>query len=56
MVRADIRLRGGVHAERLRLTALPDLGERPLLGMDVLGRLRFEQHGGVMTFYLGEGS
>src|SRR5690606_24460787 len=47
-VRADIELRGGVRAQRLRLTALPGLGERPLLGMDVLGRLRFEQHDGIL--------
>lgn len=46
-VRADVTLQGGVHAERLRLTALPGLGQ-PLLGMDVLGRLRWQQHDGVL--------
>ena len=31
------------RAERLRVVALPGLGDRPLLGMDVLGRLRWSQ-------------
>ncbi len=47
-VRADVELRGGVRAERLRLTALPALGDRPLLGMDVLGRLHWRQRDGVL--------
>ena len=49
VVRADVALDGGVAAEGLRLTALPGLGERPLLGMDVLGRLKFSQHEGEFT-------
>ena len=46
--RADVRLDGGVQALRLRVTVLPDL-DSPLLGMDVLGRLRLTQHQGVLT-------
>ncbi len=45
VVVADVALQGGVAAERLRIVALPGLGA-PLLGMDVLGRLRWEQHDG----------
>jgi aspartyl protease family protein len=45
--RADIRLDGGVLAERLPVTVLPALGA-PLLGMDVLSRLSFSQDGGVL--------
>jgi aspartyl protease family protein len=52
LVQADVLLQGGVKAERLRLTALPNLGDRPLLGMDVLGRLRWKQHEGVLTIDL----
>ena len=48
VVQANLTLRGGVSAERLRIVALPDLGERPLLGMDVLGRLRWSQRDGVL--------
>lgn len=46
-VQADLQLNGGVQAESLRLTALPGLAA-PLLGMDVLGRLRWQQDGGVL--------
>lgn len=52
VVRADVALEGGVRAEGLRLTALPGLGERPLLGMDVLGRLRWTQDAGVLRIEL----
>jgi len=48
VVQADLNLRGGVRAERLRMVALPGLEERPLLGMDVLGRLRWSQRDGVL--------
>lgn len=54
VVQADIVLRGGVKVERLRAVALPALGDRPLLGMDVLGRLRWQQHAGVLSFDLRE--
>ena len=52
VVRADVVLEGGVTAERLQITALPGLGERPLLGMDVLGRLRWTQEPGVLRIDL----
>jgi aspartyl protease family protein len=45
VVVADLALQGGVRAERLRLVALPGLAS-PLLGMDVLGRLRWQQSDG----------
>lgn len=51
--RADVELDGGVRAERLRLTALPAL-DYPLLGMNVLGRLRWQQRDGVLIVELGE--
>lgn len=48
IVMADIQLQGGVEAQRLRIAALPALGDKPLLGMDVLGRLRWQQRDGVL--------
>ena len=48
LVRVDIRLQGGVQADRLRVVALPGLGDRPLLGMDLLGRLKWSQASGVL--------
>jgi aspartyl protease family protein len=45
--RVDLQLQGGVRAERLPVTVLPALGA-PLLGMDVLGQLRFSQVDGVL--------
>jgi aspartyl protease family protein len=45
--RGTLRLQGGVRVDRLAITVLPALGS-PLLGMDVLGRLRFSQDGGVL--------
>lgn len=50
-VLADVQLQGGVSAERLRVTALPQL-QAPLLGMDVLGKLRWQQDQGVMRVEL----
>jgi aspartyl protease family protein len=47
VVLADLQLDGGVRAERIRLTALPQLSA-PLLGMDVLGKLAWRQEGGVL--------
>ena len=52
VVRADLALQGGVTAQRLRVVALPALGEHPLLGMDVLGRLRLQQRDGVLRIDL----
>ena len=45
--RGDLQLQGGVQVDRLPITVLPALGA-PLLGMDVLGRLRFSQSDGVL--------
>ena len=47
--RADLRLDGGVRVERLPVTVLPALSA-PLLGMDVLSRMRFTQESGVLRF------
>jgi aspartyl protease family protein len=52
VVQADLSLQGGVKAERLHLTALPHLDGHPLLGMDVLGKLRWKQHDGVLSIDL----
>lgn len=48
IARADIVLQGGVAAERLRVAVLPRL-EAPLLGMDIISKLRLSQAGGVLT-------
>jgi aspartyl protease family protein len=45
--RADVVLDGGVRAERLRVVVLPQLSV-PLLGMDMLSKMRFSQHGGTL--------
>lgn len=52
VARADIALDGGVRADRLPVTVLPDLGA-PLLGMDVLGRLHFSQRPGELRIEPG---
>ena len=51
IVVADLQLNGGVNAERLRMVALPGLAA-PLLGMDVLGRLRWQQGEGLLRIDL----
>jgi aspartyl protease family protein len=54
-VRADIKLRGGVTVDRLMITALPGLNHSEtqlLLGMDVLGRLRWSQRDGLLRIDL----
>jgi aspartyl protease family protein len=51
VVSGDLVLQGGVRAERLRMVALPDLSA-PLLGMDVLGRLRWQQGDGMLRIDL----
>lgn len=48
LARADVALQGGVNAERLRVAVLPQL-EAPLLGMDIISKLRLSQAGGVLT-------
>jgi aspartyl protease family protein len=55
VVRIDLTLEGGVRAERLRVVALPGLGGSPLLGMDVLGRLHWQQQAGVLRIDLRPG-
>jgi aspartyl protease family protein len=53
VVRADLALQGGVQAQRMRVTALAALDDsHPLLGMDVLGKLRWQQRDGVLTIDL----
>jgi aspartyl protease family protein len=52
-VRADIELQGGVSVRRLQIVALPRLGDSPLLGMDVLGRLHWQQRDAVLRIELG---
>lgn len=52
VVVGDVVLEGGLRAERLRMGALPEL-HAPLLGMDVLGKLRWQQSDGVMRVELG---
>jgi aspartyl protease family protein len=47
LARADLALQGGPRVERLRVTVLPRL-EAPLLGMDVLSKMRFTQSNGVL--------
>jgi aspartyl protease family protein len=51
IARADIVLQGGIAAERLRVAVLPRL-ESPLLGMDIISKLRLSQAGGVLTLEL----
>ena len=48
LVRADLELQGGVSVQRLPVLALPGLGPNPLLGMDVLGTLRWQQRDSVL--------
>jgi aspartyl protease family protein len=52
IVLADIALRGGLEVKRLRVAALPGLSDRPLLGMDLLGRLQWQQTDGVLRIDL----
>jgi aspartyl protease family protein len=55
LVSADVVLRGGVSAQRLQVVALPGLGDRPLLGMDILGRLHWQQRDGLLIVDLKPG-
>lgn len=54
VVRADIELQGGVKVERLQVVALPKLGDSPLLGMDVLGKLHWQQRDGVLRIEIAD--
>ncbi|MFN0183500.1 MAG: TIGR02281 family clan AA aspartic protease [Aquabacterium sp.] len=51
--RADLALDGGVRVQGLPVVVLPGLREHPLLGMDVLGRMRWRQESGVLTIEPG---
>ena len=51
VVLGDLELDGGVRVQRLPMAALPNLG-KPLLGMDVLGKLRWRQEQGVLHIEL----
>ena len=53
VMRVDIELQGGHGARRLRVVALQGLDRHPLLGMDVLGRLRLDQRDGVLRIEPG---
>ena len=50
--RADVELRGGLKIERIRIVAMPGLAV-PLLGMNVLGKLHWQQRDGVLTIETG---
>ncbi len=52
VMRADLLLQGGVSAQGLRIVALPGLGNNPLLGMDVLSKLRWQQGDGKLRVEL----
>jgi aspartyl protease family protein len=55
LMRANIVLQGGVKITGLHVVALPGLAHQPpLLGMDVLARLRWQQHQGILSFDLRE--
>ena len=47
VARADIVLQGGIQVDRHPVTVLPAL-QTPLLGMDLLGRMRYSQADGVL--------
>ena len=48
---ADLRLEGGLAVSQLKVVALPAL-DAPLLGMDVLGRVSWQQGDGVLRIDL----
>ncbi|CAN5136787.1 retropepsin-like aspartic protease [soil metagenome] len=45
---ADIGLGGSTHVDSLKVSVSTSVGSEALLGMDVLGNLRFEQDGNVL--------
>ncbi|MDE1947155.1 MAG: clan AA aspartic protease [Burkholderiales bacterium] len=49
VARADIELDGGVRVRRLQVIVLPAL-DGPLLGMDLLSKMRFSQRDSVLRF------
>ncbi len=58
VVSVNLTLQGGVRAEQLRVVALEGLNDRrteqPLLGMDVLGKLHWQQRDGVLRIELNK--
>ena len=50
LARVDLSLEGGVQVDRLQVLVLPQLGDKPLLGMDVLSRLHWSQRNQTMRF------
>jgi aspartyl protease family protein len=52
LAQTNLSLQGGVHAQRLTVTVLPQLSA-PLLGMDVLSKLHFSQQGGELRIQAG---
>ena len=50
LARMDLILDGGVQAQRLQVLVLPHLGDKPLLGMDVLSKLRWSQGNQTLRF------
>jgi aspartyl protease family protein len=55
VVLADVALQGGVTASALRVVALAGLTDHPLLGMDILSRLRWQQGDGLLRIELRAG-
>lgn len=45
----DLQLQGGPQVQRLPVVVMPGMQSPPLLGMDVLGRLRLEQSDGRLV-------
>lgn len=50
LARVDLLLEGGVRVDRLQVLVLPDLGDKPLLGMDVLSKLHWSQGNQMLRF------
>lgn len=50
--RATLELAGGLRVDNLEVGVLPALGTSPLLGMNVLGRLKIQQEAGKLTITL----
>jgi aspartyl protease family protein len=54
LARADIGLAGGLRINALRVSVSPGVTVEALLGMDVLGELRFEQDGRILRIDTGD--
>lgn len=50
LARVDLDLEGGVQVQRLQVLVLPKLGDKPLLGMDVLSKLHWSQANQTLRF------